>query len=121
MIITNIVYPIESGFLWLLRQDGFWGGWRDGPFMVHGGVLVPVINLKISCGKEMREHHVFLCDVHTMGKGERWRPILEGPEVEHFDLWGIPTEHLSPFERKFLPMFLKIGLPKLDRPLIFAE
>ncbi len=110
MIITNIVYPVEMGFLWLLRQNGLWGGWRDGPFMVQGGRLVRIHSVLRHEDERCVEYRMFFCILPHRQNGSRWAPTILGPEAGHFDLWGLPMDYMLPFDREYLPKVLKIGL-----------
>ena len=96
MRIINIIYPIEPGFVWLLRQDGLWGGWRDGAFLINGGRLIPIISVRTGC----EEHKVYFYPINQSMNGERWKPVFEEtPAVEHFDFWGLPNDQLHAFEK----------------------
>lgn len=113
MKIINVVYPIEPGFIWLLRQNGLWGGWRDGSLLINGGRLVSIISFR----KCREEYRTFFYQIQPRENGTRWRPVIEVPEAEHFDLWGLPQKNLHPLEAEHLGMIVNCGIQKILEPL----
>ncbi len=114
MKIINVVYPIEPGFIWLLWQNGLWGGWREGALTINGGRLIPIISFRSGC----EEHRVFFYPINHRMNGERWKPAFEdNPGVEHFDFWGLPSDQLHSFEKEHLKRIIDMGLVKLNEPL----
>ncbi len=103
---TNIVYPVEPGFLWLLHQDGLWGGWRDDEPLVEGAYKKEVAVVR--CDKLEIEYRVSFLLMPEFKNGDRWGPRVKNPHAAHFDLWEPPYEKMHLFEKKYLSRIIGI-------------
>lgn len=111
---VRVEYPIEPGFIWLLRQDGLWGGWREGSFSCeHESHLEQVFSkLHKEGGEEVMYEMVFI-RLNSQEKHERWKPTVVLPEAHHFDFWNLPERQMHLFESEHLPSVLKMVLREI--------